>query len=160
MEKPPVNQYAFLYRLFRHYNELLFGDGLPVPLFTVARLPNVAGGVFSRKRWEDRQKREVHEITLSPVLFYQKKPMELHQVIVHEMAHLWQQEYGRPSRNGYHNKEWAAKMVEIGLIPSHTGAEGGKLTGQRISDYPKPGGKFIQAFDKVKNIRMPFEYIR
>jgi hypothetical protein len=39
---------------------------------------------------------------------------------VHEMAHVWQHAHGKPSRNGYHNKEWAAKMDERGLIPSDT----------------------------------------
>jgi hypothetical protein len=46
--------------------------------------------------------------------------------LVHEQAHLWQHHFGKPGRGRYHNREWAAKMVEIGLIPSATGEPGGK----------------------------------
>src|SRR5262249_7332085 len=60
----------------------------------------------------------------------------------HEMAHHWQHIFGKPSRNGYHNRQWAAKMEEIGLMPSDTGEPGGKKTGQRMSDYIIPGGPF------------------
>ena len=55
--------------------------------------------------------------------------------LVHEMAHLWQHHFGKPSRSNYHNKEWGDKMREIGLVPSSTGAPGGKATGQRVSHY-------------------------
>lgn len=36
-------------------------------------------------------------------------------------------------------------MQSVGLMPSHTGEEGGRTTGQRMSDYPLPGGDFIEA---------------
>jgi hypothetical protein len=62
------------------------------------------------------------------------------------MAHAWQQHCGTPSKRGYHNKEWAAKMKSVGLQPSSTGMVGGKETGQRMSDYIIPGGAFEQAF--------------
>jgi hypothetical protein len=42
------------------------------------------------------------------------------------MAHLWQWEFGSPYKNGYHNTEWAGKMIEIGLMPSDTGLPNGK----------------------------------
>ena len=32
------------------------------------------------------------------------------------MCHQWQQHFGKPSRNGYHNKQWADKMESVGLI--------------------------------------------
>lgn len=68
-----------------------------------------------------------------------------------------QYEYGKPSRNGYHNKEWANKMESIGLIPSHTGKEGGKKTGQNMSDYPQKGGKFLATLNKLpESYKLPF----
>ncbi|MGI9316496.1 MAG: SprT-like domain-containing protein, partial [bacterium] len=68
------------------------------------------------------------------------------QTLVHEQCHLWQHVYGQhKSRSGYHNREWADKMESIGLVPSSTGETGGGRTGQSMSDYPKPGGRFIQA---------------
>ena len=33
-------------------------------------------------------------------------------------------------------------MESIGLMPSSTGEPGGKRTGDRMSDYPIPGGRF------------------
>ena len=46
---------------------------------------------------------------------------------------------------GYHNKEWAAKMREIGLMPTDTGQPGGKDTGQKVTHFIEPGGRFEQA---------------
>ncbi|MDK4565666.1 hypothetical protein QG053_11620, partial [Kingella kingae] len=56
---------------------------------------------------------------------------------------------GKPSRSGYHNKEWADKMESIGLMPSDTFQEGGNRTGQKMGDYPLEGGKFQAACEKL-----------
>ena len=53
--------------------------------------------------------------------------------------------FGKPSRNGYHNKEWALKMREIGLLPTSTGASGGKETGQKVTHMIEPGGAFARS---------------
>ena len=45
---------------------------------------------------------------------------------MHEMAHLEQHHFGKPSRAGYHNKQWAGMMKAVGLIRSDTGAPGGQ----------------------------------
>ena len=58
--------------------------------------------------------------------------------LVHEMTHLQQQHFGKPSRSGYHNKEWGLLMRAVGLIPSSTGEPGGKETGQRGCCRPGP----------------------
>jgi hypothetical protein len=65
------------------------------------------------------------------------------------MCHLWQREFGKPSRGRYHNKQWSLKMIETGLIPSNTGREGGKMTGQNMTHYIATGGKFEQSFNKL-----------
>jgi hypothetical protein len=61
------------------------------------------------------------------------------------MAHLWQHHFGKPSRNGYRNREWAAKMREVGLIPSDTGEPGGKETGQKVHHSIDTSGAFHRA---------------
>lgn len=61
------------------------------------------------------------------------------------MVHAWQQRCGAPSKRGYHNKEWTAKMKTVGLQPSSSGAVGGRETGQRMSDYIIPDGRFAVA---------------
>jgi hypothetical protein len=62
------------------------------------------------------------------------------------MVHLWQHHFGKVSRGGYHNAEWAAKMKEISLFPSSNGEPGGKETGQKISHYIAEGGPYQTAF--------------
>lgn len=56
---------------------------------------------------------------------------------------LWQHHFGDPGRGRYHNEEWADKMESIGLMPSSTGAPGGKRTGDRMNDYSLEGGEFL-----------------
>ena len=51
------------------------------------------------------------------------------------MVHVCQEVYGlRRSARSYHNREWARKIKEIGLQPSHTGFPGGRETG--AADVP------------------------
>jgi hypothetical protein len=74
------------------------------------------------------------------------------------MAHLWQEHFGKPGRGRYHNKQWAAKMEEIGLIPSHTGEPGGKRTGQSMSHYIQEGGPFQQQWKVLAECGFTFDY--
>jgi hypothetical protein len=73
------------------------------------------------------------------------------------MVHQWEQDFGTPPRKCYHTKAWANKMEEIGLIPSDTGEPGGKRTGQRVSHYTDPDGRFISAFKNMpKDCLLPW----
>lgn len=40
-------------------------------------------------------------------------------------------------------------MIAIGLMPSSTGKPGGAKTGQKMSDYPLSGGKFLDACEAL-----------
>jgi hypothetical protein len=59
------------------------------------------------------------------------------------MVHVWQKEYGKAGRGRYHNRQFAAKMHGIGLMPSATGKPGGAVTGDHMSHYILPEGRFI-----------------
>lgn len=48
----------------------------------------------------------------------------------------------------YHDRQWAAKMKEVGLWPSSTGCEGGKETGARVSHYIIEDGRYADAYAK------------
>ena len=144
MSKPTLDMYGFVQTAFDHFNQVLFAGELPQPLLTFQREKNVFG-YFSFQRWQGADGGHTHEIALNPMYFLTHNPLELMQTIVHEMCHLWQYEFGEPSRSGYHNAQWAEKMESIGLMPSDNGQPGGKKTGQRMSDYPIPGGRFYQA---------------
>lgn len=89
------------------------------------------------------------ELNLNPDGFYGQTDKEVCQTLVHEMMHLWQHMFGKPSKGGYHNKEWAAGMKSVGLYPSNTGKPGGKETGSQTMDYVIPGGPFERAFAEL-----------
>lgn len=144
MKSPTHSFYHYLETAYDHFNVALFSGRLPTCLLTVQREKNVMG-YFSANRWTDVEGRVVHEIAVNPAYFARHNLMEVLQTVVHEMVHNWQHCFGKPSRSGYHNKEWADKMDQIGLMPSSTGLPGGKRTGQKVSDFPKKGGAFERA---------------
>lgn len=146
---PTVQAYAELQAAFDHYNERLFGGELPFCLITMQREARTYG-YFSSERFVHRHdKRKTDEIAINPAFFAVVPLLEVLQTLVHEMVHAWQFHFGKPGRRGYHNKEWADKMESIGLMPSSTGKPGGARTGEKMADYPIPGGLFMQATDEL-----------
>ena len=113
------NQYTLLQNLFNYYNEKLFQDRLRECLINISRTKGDAGS-FIKESWERSKEDRKHEINLHPDDL-QMETEKWHAFLVHKLAHAWQHDFGKPSRAGYHNKKWALKMEEIGLIPSSTG---------------------------------------
>ncbi len=147
--EPTTEFYQILTQAFEHFNESLFKRALPACLLTVQRETNTMG-YFSPERWGNRRGDRVHEIAINPAYFASHSLVEVLQTLVHEQCHLWQQVFGhRKSQYGYHNREWAGKMESLGLMPSRTGAPGGKKTGQQMSDYPVSGGPFLKACEDL-----------
>jgi hypothetical protein len=146
---PTAHTYGSLDRAYDFFNAKLFAGTLPHCLITMQRHKG-AYGYFSPERFGSRDGEITDEIALNPATFAERTTREILSTLAHEMAHLWQQHFGKPSRNGYHNKEWAAKMHEIGLHPSSTGTEGGKETGQKVSHYIKQNGAFARAFSDLE----------
>jgi SprT-like family len=110
-----------------------------------------ARGYFSPERFTGRiEKTAVHELALNPDTFTDRSDEEILSTLAHEMAHVWQQTHGKPPTRCYHDREWAAKMKEIGLQPSTTGQPGGKETGQSVTHYIVPGGPYAKAYAKLK----------
>ena len=142
----PNRTYTRLDTAYGHFNRKLFGGQLPRCLITMQRHKG-AYGYFSGNRFASLGHPEevTDEIALNPAYFASQTPTAILSTLVHEMAHLWQHHFGKPGRRGYHNKEWAAKMRQIGLIPSDTGQPGGKETGEKVSDYIEEGGRFDKA---------------
>jgi hypothetical protein len=143
---PTATTYGGLNRAYEFFNNALFGGELPRCLITMQRHKG-AYGYFAPQRFGSRDGATItDEIALNPMHFAERDERAIVSTLVHEMAHLWQQHFGKPSRGGYHNKEWGAKMKAIGLHPSSTGAEGGKETGQSVSHYIIDGGAYDRAF--------------
>ena len=107
-------------------------------------------GYYSEQRFIAHDgKTQVDEIAMNPAYFAVLSVENTLSTLAHEIVHLWQFHFGNPSRRGYHNKEWAAKMEQIGLMPSNTGAVGGKKVGQQMDHYIIDGGPFIIACEKL-----------
>jgi predicted SprT family Zn-dependent metalloprotease len=141
-----------LQRAFNHYNKTCFEARLPHCLITLQRKSHLVMGYYSPKRFaSNKGKKYTDEIAMNPLHFKGKDPTEILQTLVHEMCHMWQHKFGKPSQRSYHNKEWARKMEAIGLMPSNTGKSGGKKIGQKMSDYPIEGGKFMRETAKLLN---------
>lgn len=156
-EKPTLDMYKFVQTAYDWFNERLFDNKLSECIITFQREKKICG-YYSPARWQN-ENHSIDEIALNPNYFITIRPLELMQTIVHEMCHKWQHDYGTPSRNGYHNQEWATKMESVGLIPSSTGRIGGKKTGQKISDYPQPDGLFEIACLMLANSGHKLPYI-
>lgn len=147
----PTRQYAEeLQAAYDFFNERLFEGRLPPCLITYTNR-RIALGHFWPGQWKASGdvERVVDEIALNPYHFRSKPIVETLSTLVHEMTHQEQQAEGKPGRRGYHNKAWGVLMERVGLIPSATGAEGGKKTGQAMSHYIDPDGPFQRAVDDL-----------
>ena len=146
--KITLQNYQTLQQAYDFFNNHLFNGDLPQCLITYQR-QNGSMGYYAPNRFRSMRDHEVttDEIALNPMHFVTSSgDKEIMQTLNHEMCHLWQNHFGKPSRKGYHNREWADKMISIGLIPSSTGAPGGRQVGQRIADYAEPNGRFERSF--------------
>lgn len=142
-------EYESFQRAYDFFNEELFGGALPAVLVTLQRKAK-SRGYFSAERFAGRSSREtVHELALNPD-YFGRTDEEILSTLVHEMCHLWQHTHGTPPRKSYHDREWAAKMKEVGLFPSLTGDPGGKETGQRVTHYIIPGGAFAASVTRLR----------
>jgi predicted SprT family Zn-dependent metalloprotease len=141
---PTSELYAPLIAAYDHFNQSLFASELPPVIFTLQRKKNVMG-FFAAKRWGNSQGKLCNEISINPGYFASSRLIEVFQTLVHEMVHAWQFHCGHPSDGHYHNKEWAQKMMEVGLMPSDTGEPGGAIVGRHMSDFIMKQGRFMEA---------------
>lgn len=137
----PTAEYASFQQAYDSFNAVLFGGALPDCLITLQRKKGARGYFWASQFTARSGDGATDEIAMNPETF-NRTDIEILSTLAHEMCHLWQHHHGKPTRNGYHNKEWAAKMRAIGLIPSASGQPGGKPTGQRMTHYIDPSGLF------------------
>jgi predicted SprT family Zn-dependent metalloprotease len=137
-------EYVGLEEAYNFLNRELFDDQLPGCLITIqTKSKSKAAGHYAPSQFKHRKEKEsTDEIAFNAATFRLYSDIEILSTMVHEMCHLWQRHFGKPSRSGYHNREWAKKMEIIGMMPSTTGEPGGNRTGQRMGDYIITGGLF------------------
>ena len=144
-----LKEYQGFQKAYDFFNRELFAGGLPQVLVTLQRHAN-SRGYFSPQRFKGRVEKETaHELALNPDTFINRTDAMILSTLVHEMCHVWQETYGEPSRRGYHNRQWAQKMREVGLQPTTTGKEGGAETGQAVTHYILPQGRYETAYAKL-----------
>lgn len=146
---PTPEAYGELQRAYDYFNRALFGGRLPPCLITLQRQRGAygyfSGGRFHARGGKAASPRTADEIAMNPSHIGQREDRANLSTLAHEQCHLWQHHFGAPGRRGYHNREWAAKMLEIGLAPSTTGAPGGAETGEKMTHYIIEGGPFARA---------------
>jgi predicted SprT family Zn-dependent metalloprotease len=142
-------EYGAFQTAYDFFNAELFSGTLPAVLITLQRHSKSYGFLAPEKFIGRSEQAATHELALNPDHFGRTDEAIL-STLVHEMCHVWQQTHGTPPRKSYHDRQWAAKMIEIGLQPSSTGAPGGKTTGQKVSHYVIEGGAFARSFAGLK----------
>jgi hypothetical protein len=159
--QPTTDTYFAFQEAYDFYNKHLFRGELPGCVITLQRKKNCYG-YFHGDTWKsDVSDTLSDEIALNPDSFTSRSNDDVLSTLVHEMVHLQQHHFGQPSRSGYHNKQWAGYMKDVGLMPTSTGEEGGKQTGQRMTHYIIPGGKFAEATSILleKGYTIPWKFI-
>ena len=144
MIQPTPEVYSELQMAFDHFNKELFDSQLPDCLITLQR-ERKTYGYYSSKRYIRLSLEQTDEIALNPSYFYIRSIQETLSTLAHEQVHMWQDHFGQPGRRGYHNHEWASKMVAIGLMPTDTGEPGGRRVGERVTHMIISGGRFDAA---------------
>jgi hypothetical protein len=144
---PSRATYDALHAAFEHFNDELFEGRLP-PAMLVIHRKRGAHGYFWAEQYRERDDDSVKldEIALNPETMG-REPKVVLSTLVHEMVHLEQQHFGKPGKNGHHNKEWARMMEDVGLTPTATGGPGGAKTGRRVTHMIDAGGAFDLSCD-------------
>ena len=155
-------QFKTLDDLYQFYNDAIFNGELSECIVNMSRHGG-AFGFFAANRWrgDGQEKKVVHEISINPDFMNREigtgiLPWYMKCAICGRRISA-----GRAGE-GSHNSQWADKMIQVGLMPSDTGEAGGKRTGQSITHYIIPGGKFEQVFntlsrEDLQNLRLRYK---
>ena len=159
MIDPTKQTYDGLAAAYDFFNARLFEGRLPRCLITMQR-KNKAYGYFAGGRFGSVSGDHVtDEIALNPSHFRARTTEQSLSTLVHEMTHLEQHHFGKPSRAGYHNKEWAGLMKRVGLLPTDTGQPGGRETGQQMTHCIDRGGRFATACAELIGTGFAVQYV-
>ena len=143
---PTTQTYSEFSTAFDYFNTHLFRGKLPSVLITLKAKPR-SFGHYAHGRFVSLADSQTttDEIAMNPLHFRDRSVEQTLSTLVHEMVHLQQAHFGKPSAGAHHNREWVELMLAVGLHPSSTGAPGGKTTGNKVSHYILPDGRFARA---------------
>jgi hypothetical protein len=103
------------------FNTEFFKDHLvPVPAisFEKEKTGSLGHYVIGRNGFGIRENININQVHLNRPLW------DILATLAHEMCHSWQGIYGKPSKSWFHNKEFRAKMAEIGILVNEKGCHG------------------------------------
>src|SRR6476646_768766 len=96
-------EYGGLQAAFDHLNRVLFDGKLPDAFITYQRHAHMRG-YFSDDRFSARGGEfKKPEIALNPDTFIDRTDEQIVSTLAHEMTHLHQYRFGKPSKRSYHN---------------------------------------------------------
>jgi len=139
---PTELEYNALQGAFDVMNNELFMGRLPHVLITLQR-SNRCLGYYSANRFTQQSNSRVAEIALNPSAFGCRSVLCTLSTLAHELCHHAQFTTAKKRLPAYHDAEFAAIMLQIGLQTSTTGAPYGLPTGQSMSHYIISGGRFL-----------------
>lgn len=142
---PATENYEALNRAYRMFNEHLFGGQLNICLMTLRARGDVMGYFFPLRFVHENGARS-HEIALNPKGIGGQAIEYGLSVLAHQMVHQAQFEDGTAGRRGYHNRDFARRMLEIGL---RVRAPGGQSVGERVDHEIVPDGAFMVVVRKL-----------
>jgi hypothetical protein len=136
-------------RAFEFFNRELFAGCLPLVSVGLDREDNDdSTAYFLSARFSGKH---YHQLMFNPERLIGEGEEKILSILVHEMAHLWQEVHGKcKSTPGcHHNREWKRKMRELGLEPI-------VLAGDVIHRIA-PDGPYSKAYAKLRNtdFRLP-----
>lgn len=146
---PTIETYLELQRAYDHFNKELFDGALPFCLITLQR-DKTTLGYFSAERFARHSGELSDEIAMNPSYFAVRGIKDTLSTLAHEQVHLWQKHHGRkPGRGRYHNREWAERMIALGLQPTHNGKPGGNIVGEHMDHIIVADGPFDKSFHRL-----------
>ena len=107
-----------LYWWVDFFNIVFFKDqsvSIPVISFEKTRVNNLGHYVIGRNAFGIKENININRVHLNQPLY------EILATLLHEMTHIWQAAYGRPSISWFHNKEFQMKMLKLGIVINNKG---------------------------------------
>jgi predicted SprT family Zn-dependent metalloprotease len=149
MTAKPNDIYHRLVQAYDWFNQHLFEDRLP-PVVLTLRGKQAHYGYFLQGEFQATEDLlPLDEIALNATHF-DRTALEVLSTLAHEMTHLEQLHFGRPSAGGYHNKAWVVLMERIGLRPYNVkDPDKVQQTGTTIHHDIVAGGRFEQAANEL-----------
>ena len=143
---PTTDFYGAVFQIFTIVNQALWSGRLPENVIFAVNTRRGAVGHYALSRWQHAGGDEADEIAFNGAYLRQDNGLQFIQTLVHECCHLWQFNFGKPCKRGYHNKEFAREMRRVRLEPVNVGSGGSADTGFAISDRVIEGGKVDQLY--------------